>query len=65
MINAPRFWAEACVADNIVFWKEHDKGGHFPSVERPEVLVEDVRAFTGMVGRERLGDLRRAGKVKV
>jgi hypothetical protein len=48
-----------------VFWKEHDKGGHFPSVERPEVLVEDIRAFTSLIGRERMGELRVCGKVKV
>jgi hypothetical protein len=65
VVNVPRFWAEACVADNIVFWKEHSKGGHFPSVERPEVLVEDIRSFTSVIGRERMGELRRCGKVKV
>ncbi|KAF1970118.1 epoxide hydrolase domain-containing protein [Bimuria novae-zelandiae CBS 107.79] len=42
----PKWWAESKVAENIAFWKEREKGGHFPSVERPKDLVEDVRAFT-------------------
>jgi hypothetical protein len=30
----PKWWAQASVADNIVFWKEHDDG---PPIECPEV----------------------------
>ncbi|MEU4804709.1 epoxide hydrolase family protein [Actinosynnema sp. NPDC023587] len=26
-------------------WTEFDRGGHFPALEAPELLVEDVRAF--------------------
>jgi len=40
---SPRDWVAAVV--NIQFWKDHDTGGHFPSVECPEKLVEDLRAF--------------------
>lgn len=53
------------MSSNVVFWKTHARGGHFPSVERPEVLAEDVRAFTEMVERGRMAELRRVGKVKV
>jgi pimeloyl-ACP methyl ester carboxylesterase len=30
---------------NITRWTEHDSGGHFPAMEVPELLVDDVRAF--------------------
>jgi len=45
----PKWWAEKTVADNIIFWKEHDKGGHFPSVEQPKVLRSDIRAFIALL----------------
>ncbi|WP_392892476.1 epoxide hydrolase family protein [Streptomyces sp. LN699] len=31
--------------DHIVRWTSYDKGGHFPAMEVPESLVEDVQAF--------------------
>lgn len=30
---------------NIVHWTELPRGGHFPAMEVPELLVDDVRAF--------------------
>ena len=30
---------------NIVHWSRFDEGGHFAAIERPEVLVGDIRAF--------------------
>ena len=30
---------------NIVHWTEYDKGGHFASMEVPEVVAADVRTF--------------------
>jgi pimeloyl-ACP methyl ester carboxylesterase len=29
----------------IVYWNEHDRGGHFPAMEVPEQLVGDIRTF--------------------
>lgn len=43
---AQRWWAEAAVGKKVVFWKEHDEGGHFASVEKPLQLIEDIRSFT-------------------
>ncbi|KAJ5194777.1 epoxide hydrolase [Penicillium cinerascens] len=43
---AQQWWAEAAVGKKIVFWKEHEKGGHFASVEKPVQLIEDIRSFT-------------------
>ncbi|MDK9495327.1 epoxide hydrolase [Streptomyces katrae] len=33
--------------DRIVRWTSYDRGGHFPAMEVPELLVEDVRTFFG------------------
>jgi microsomal epoxide hydrolase len=32
---------------NLVFYKQHEKGGHFAALERPQVFWEDVEAFVG------------------
>ncbi|PWC04211.1 epoxide hydrolase family protein [Agromyces badenianii] len=31
--------------DNVVHWSEFDRGGHFPAMEVPDLLVADVRTF--------------------
>jgi pimeloyl-ACP methyl ester carboxylesterase len=33
--------------DNIVRWTEFDRGGHFPALEEPDLLLGDLRAFFG------------------
>jgi len=38
-----RRWVEA--DRNVTFWREHEQGGHFPAMERPDDLVADVREF--------------------
>ena len=43
VIQAPRSWAERAYS-NLVYFKKHDKGGHFASWEQPELYSEDVRA---------------------
>lgn len=30
---------------NIVHWSQFDRGGHFPAMEVPDLLVDDLRAF--------------------
>lgn len=39
----PRKWAEA--DNNIVYWKEHDDGGHFAAMEEPAAFCDDVTEF--------------------
>lgn len=39
----PREWAERTY--EIHHWSDLPKGGHFPALEQPEVLVEEIRAF--------------------
>ncbi|QIS11608.1 alpha/beta fold hydrolase [Nocardia arthritidis] len=39
----PREWLErGC---NLQRYTELPRGGHFPAMERPELLVEEIRAF--------------------
>ncbi|KAL8291281.1 hypothetical protein RQP46_002259 [Phenoliferia psychrophenolica] len=39
----PRRWAaQSC---DLVFYRYHDKGGHFAAMEQPELLAQDVREF--------------------
>ena len=30
---------------SFAFWAEHEEGGHFPALEAPALLVDDIRAF--------------------
>ncbi|MEV4497102.1 epoxide hydrolase family protein [Micromonospora arborensis] len=34
---------------DLRYWKEHDRGGHFPALEVPELLIADLRAFFRLV----------------
>jgi pimeloyl-ACP methyl ester carboxylesterase len=40
---APRSWAEQAYP-KLVYYKKHDKGGHFAAWEQPQLVAEDVRA---------------------
>jgi pimeloyl-ACP methyl ester carboxylesterase len=40
---APRSWAQQAYP-NLIYYKKHDKGGHFAAWEQPHLLSEDVRA---------------------
>lgn len=44
----PRPWAQERYR-HIVRWEEADAGGHFPSLERPEFFVRDLRASLAAV----------------
>lgn len=43
LIRPPREWAER--AYNVTRWTEMPSGGHFAAMEKPQSLVEDIRAF--------------------
>jgi pimeloyl-ACP methyl ester carboxylesterase len=34
-------------ANNIVRWTEMPRGGHFASIDAPDLLSDDIRAFFG------------------
>lgn len=40
--TAPRSWTEKAFP-NLIFYKRHEKGGHFAAWEQPQALVEDMR----------------------
>ena len=44
IVTPPREWAEEQLPD-LRMWREHDRGGHFAAMERPDALVADVRDF--------------------
>jgi microsomal epoxide hydrolase len=39
----PREFAERCY--RIARWTEMPAGGHFPAIEEPDLLVDDIRDF--------------------
>jgi hypothetical protein len=39
----PRSFAERCY--QLTRWTEPPRGGHFPALEEPELLVEEIREF--------------------
>jgi pimeloyl-ACP methyl ester carboxylesterase len=43
-----RRWAERRYPD-IRYWADHDRGGHFPALETPDLLIDDLRAFFRLV----------------
>jgi pimeloyl-ACP methyl ester carboxylesterase len=43
LYQAPRSWTERAYP-KLIFYKKHDKGGHFAAWEQPELLVSDLRA---------------------
>ena len=44
IIRIPRSWAERRFTD-LRRWQELERGGHFPALEQPAVLVEELRTF--------------------
>ncbi|KIW12242.1 hypothetical protein PV08_09518 [Exophiala spinifera] len=43
----PRSWA--ATTGNLVWFRNHDKGGHFAAMEQPETLLQDVDDFIKQV----------------
>lgn len=43
LYRVPRSWTEKAYP-NLVFYNQHDRGGHFAAWEQPQLLSEDVRA---------------------
>ena len=41
--TVPRSWAEQAYP-RLIYYKKHDKGGHFAAWEQPDLLVADIRA---------------------
>jgi len=43
LYQAPESWARKAYP-NLIFYKKHDRGGHFAAWEQPQALTEDLRA---------------------
>ncbi|KFZ17100.1 hypothetical protein V501_01891 [Pseudogymnoascus sp. VKM F-4519 (FW-2642)] len=39
----PQSWA--ATTGNLVFYRQHDAGGHFAAMEQPKVLLQDIQEF--------------------
>ena len=50
IVAAPQSWAER--TGNLVFYRQHEKGGHFAALERPEVLKKDLEDFVEQVWKK-------------
>ncbi|KAK7952995.1 epoxide hydrolase protein [Apiospora saccharicola] len=48
VFSLPRFWNRRL--GDVVFEREHDRGGHFPAWEQPELLAGDLRVMFGKGG---------------
>jgi len=42
LYQAPQSWVERAYP-KLIFYKKHDRGGHFAAWEQPQALVEDLR----------------------
>lgn len=52
LVMAPRAWAEPHY--NIVRWQRHERGGHYPAVEVPELFLDEIRQFAASLRKPRL-----------
>ncbi|PMD42060.1 alpha/beta-hydrolase [Hyaloscypha variabilis F] len=43
----PQSWVKTQA--NVVFYREHEKGGHFAALEQPELLMGDIEQFIAQV----------------
>ena len=43
-VRMPRSYVDE-LPDNVTHWTEYDSGGHFPAIEEPDLLVDDLRDF--------------------
>jgi pimeloyl-ACP methyl ester carboxylesterase len=44
LYQAPRSWAERAYPDNLIYYSQVDRGGHFAAWEQPQLFSEQMRA---------------------
>jgi microsomal epoxide hydrolase len=49
-VRPVRRFAEQIIP-TLTHWSEFDRGGHFPALEQPELLVQDIRTFARTLSR--------------
>ncbi|KAH8809006.1 Alpha/Beta hydrolase protein [Xylogone sp. PMI_703] len=47
LVPIPQSWIET--TGNLVFWRQHEKGGHFAALEQPREFAEDIVAFAEQI----------------
>src|SRR5262245_24240772 len=58
LYQTKRSWAERAYP-KLIYYKKHEKGGHFAAWEQPELLSEDVRAGFRSLRSKKTGALNR------
>ncbi len=49
LYQAPRSWAERAYPNNLIYFNELDRGGHFAAWEQPQLFADEMRAaFTSL-----------------
>ena len=43
-LKMPRSYVDE-LPENVTHWTDYDTGGHFPAIEEPDLLVDDLREF--------------------
>ena len=44
LYQAPRSWAERAYPDNLIYYNQLDRGGHFAAWEQPQLFSDELRA---------------------
>jgi pimeloyl-ACP methyl ester carboxylesterase len=44
LYQAPRSWAERAYPNNLIYFNELDRGGHFAAWEQPQLFAQEMRA---------------------
>ena len=44
LYQAPRSWAERAYPNNLIYFNELDRGGHFAAWEQPQLFSDEIRA---------------------
>ncbi len=44
LYQAPRSWAERAYPNNLIYFNELDRGGHFAAWEQPQLFADEMRA---------------------
>ncbi|GJC83241.1 putative epoxide hydrolase [Colletotrichum liriopes] len=48
LVPAPKAWVEKTFP-NLVFYKDYERGGHFPALEEPEAMLDGLEEFIAKV----------------
>ncbi|KZL73892.1 epoxide hydrolase [Colletotrichum tofieldiae] len=48
LVPAPKAWVEKTFP-NLVFYKDYERGGHFPALEEPETMLDGLEEFIAKV----------------